>query len=290
MKTAFLAVWGTFVSVSCHAQQPNVPYRYSAAFVDVRQQLNVFPFDGESYVVPLPIALINVTYSGDGSMLFGTGSPLGGSHLRGLIKVEFNPTRAESQAGTSELGIFSAAFSAANNQIITSGKYEGKCGIFRVDPELGQVRMIISNSTCDYAESWVRISLSPDGKRAIAYRRPRLEIINLEEGTAQSFGDSIAGAWSPDGKWLALLESKAPNHTRLLDAKTLGETRVLGSSNVQWSPDSRYILGERVGFCLAYWATFVAIDIQTGKERTIASSRCKVNLNTTGWVDNSIRP
>ena len=287
-KACSLAV---LVVASCgSAEEAKGPYPYSPAFVDLHHQLWVFPFDAGAYTVPLPFTLSYVAYPADARSLYGVGAPME-QRPRGLLQIEFNPVRVAPVRGTSELGMFSVAVPLERDEILVSGRYGEACGVFEIAPQSGRVRMVTQNSTCEYAKSWLRLSLSPDGRRAVGYRKPRLELIDLGSGTVRSLGEGfVAGAWSPDGKWLAVVEGDRKNRTILLDADSLAPRRALGASNVQWSPDSRYLLGERTGLCPPYWATFVAVDAQTGKERTVSSSRCKVNLSTAGWVSDGIRP
>jgi hypothetical protein len=150
--------------LSCRtAEQTNGSYPYSPAFVDIRHQLQVFPFDGSAYELPLPSALSYVSFPEDANSVYGLGVPTE-ERPAGLIHVEFNPIRVSVIQGTAELGMFSVASPLSRPPIVVSGKYKGACGIFLID-RLGQVRMAAQNSNCDYVGSWVRLSLSPSGKR-----------------------------------------------------------------------------------------------------------------------------
>jgi hypothetical protein len=155
------------IVVSCGgADETSGSYPYSPAFVDARQQLQVFPFEGSAYAVPLPFALSYVSYPADARSLYGVGGPVN-KQLHGLFQIEFNPVRVSVVRGTAELGMFSVAIPLLPGPIVVSGKYQGACGIFAVDRRSGQIRLAAQNSTCEYAGSWVWISLSPDGKRAV---------------------------------------------------------------------------------------------------------------------------
>jgi WD40 repeat protein len=162
-----------------------------------------------------------------------------------LSRIEFDPARVTPLPNSDGFrAINSFTLSLQQDMVVISGNYgDSVCGIFELDPKSGEVRVIVKNSTCDYSQSWVRIDLSPDSKRLVAYRKPDLELIDMATGAIQSLGEKyVAGAWSPDGKWLAVLEGGGQNNTVLLAANSLARRRVLGTSNVQWSPDSRYLL------------------------------------------------
>jgi WD40 repeat protein len=262
---------------------------YTPAFLDYRDELEVFRSRGGAFTVGLPMAPSRIAYAPDGKSLYSFGDARNRAR-RGLWRIEFDPVRLIAIADTDRFRMVNGfALSLLQDIVVISGRYpdgdSSACGIFELDRQKRSVREIIENSTCDYPQSWVRLSLSPDSKRLVAYRKPRLELIDLATGMIRSLGEGyIAGAWSPDGKWLAVLESGGQNRTLLLDANSLTQKRVFGASNVQWSPDSRYLLGARAGVCMVDWASIIVIDVNTGQEHPIASSHCKVNLNTTGWV------
>jgi hypothetical protein len=71
-----------------------------------------------------------------------------------------------------------------------------------------------------------------------------------------------------------------------MNAATLSPQRVLGNSELDWSPDSHYLLGmkrsDTCGFREA--GTLEAIDVPSGKRTTVENSRCQVDSATTGWV------
>jgi len=124
-----------------------------------------------------------------------------------------------------------------------------------------------------------------DGKRLVAYRKPHLELIDGTQGTVKSLGENyFAASWSPDGKWLAAIEQGGKQRTVLMDATTLAPARFLETTAGQWSPDSRFLLALDTKFCPTYFSTIRLLDISTGKSVAVNSSKCKVNLMTTGWV------
>ena len=290
-----LGVVGLYVMVNAACFLHGIAHaelRYTPAFLDYRDELELFPLNGEAFTRTLPMAPSRLVYAPDGKSLYTFGDARDRAS-RGLSRIEFDPPRVTLLPNSDQFrAVNSFTLSLQQDMVVISGKYgDNVCGIFELDLNSGEVRVIVKNSTCDYSQSWVRMNLSPDSKRLVAYRRPDLELIDLATGAIQSLGGKyVAGAWSPDGKWLAALEGEGQSHTVLLDANSLARGRVFGTSNVQWSPDSHYLLGERTRGCLAYWASIVVIDVDTGQEQTVASSHCKVNLTTTGWVSNLIVP
>jgi len=124
----------------------------------------------------------------------------------------------------------------------------------------------------------------------VAIHNRRLELVDLDHVTSKPLGDGLfMAAWSPDGKWLAaLLETAGKHETVLMDASSLKRVRVLGDSDLEWSPDSRYLLGVD-DHCGAYYGTLVMMDIETGSRTSIESSRCKINQDTIGWVSSDVR-
>lgn len=117
-----------------------------------------------------------------------------------------------------------------------------------------------------------------------------MELIDIVHGTAEPLGENLfVAAWSPDGKWLAAVERGERGRTILMDAKNLSQRRILGNSELDWSPDSHYLLGmKQQDRCGPYSGTLEAIDIETGRRTTVESSRCQVNQATTGWVSGEI--
>jgi WD40 repeat protein len=266
---------------------------YNPVFVDQKGTLNVFPPDGPTFSMDLPISITGIAYAPDGLSLYGFGLPREG--LSGLQRISFSPLRSDVVPGTASFRMVSGvAASPEQDRVVISGRYgidaTGECGLFEV-VRRGNIRKVAGSGTCNSSESWVRLSLAPDGKRLLGYKESQLEIIEIESGSIRALGDRyVGGAWSPDGKWIAVLEGTGGDQTVLLDAKTTAVVRRLGSTNLQWSPDSRFLLGERSQSCFPEWGTFVVIDVSTGSETIIPSSHCKVNLNTTGWLDRGIRP
>jgi len=164
-------------------------------------------------------------------------------------------------------------------------------GIFELNPLNGESRLLVLNdkpkigNLFPVQSAWSYLAVAPDGKRAAAMRQRVLEIIDLTSGDVKQLPANLEiGTWSPDGKWLAAIDWKK-GRTVLMDAATLIPQRTFPASNLDWSPDSRYLLGvKKHDFCGPYFATLEATSVDTGKAVTIASSHCKVNRATTGWV------
>jgi hypothetical protein len=100
----------------------------------------------------------------------------------------------------------------------------------------------------------------------------------------------VKAAWSPDGRWIAALQDNGSEmRTVLMDTSSFVERRILGESNVECPPDSRYLLAAKDDNHCAYnLGTLEAMDVETGKRTTIDSSRCKVTEVTTMWVSSDI--
>ncbi len=252
----------------------------------------MFPVRAVAFTIALPFALGTFIYSRDGEALYAAArsSPLGLSEP-GLFKIEFSPVRATAIAGSESFGIVGLA--AARDRILISGNHGRgaimESGLFELNLTDGKSRLLIPNheGRRDAVWAWSHLSASPDGLRVAAMRHRTLEIIDLARRTTTALpANLMLGAWSPDGRWLAAIDWKK-DKTILMDAATLTPRRTLPESNVDWSPDSRYLLGTKKYdflFCGPYSGTLQAIDIETGKTTTIRSSRCKVNQATIGWV------
>lgn len=285
--------------VTSSGQEPNEAFKsssYTVAFYSsaLKPRLLVFPIRGPVVSIPLPLKLYRVAYRADGTALYGGGDAPEGPNQSQLYKIEFNPVRATALAGSRGLSPSAGlAISAAADRVLLSGVYRhsgiSECGLFELNLSEGRVRTIIGTSECSYASTWTSLSLSPDGRQAISIRKHRLEVIDLAAPSARPIGEGyIKAAWSPDGKWIAALENGAGWRTKLLDTSEFKIRKILGTTEVAWSPDSRYLLAVKP--CGPDYGTIETVDIETGKQRTIPSSKCKVNQTTTGWVSSSITP
>jgi WD40 repeat protein len=265
-------------------------YRSGGAFTG-NQQLIVFPIVGKEFSIPLPFALGRFTFGPDGKALYAQAfieSP-GVRPSPGIFKIEFNPTRVNPVLpGSAALGSAnSLAVSKRQDKIVVSA-----CGVLELDLAEGKARKVLEGPGCHYKTAELYLSLSPEGDQAVACHNHSLELIDLIHGSTKSLGEGFQEAsWSPDGKWIAALEAGGQERTILIDTSDFTKRRTLANSNAQWSPDSRYLLAWRAhALCGPYFGTLETIDVETGKESVIESSRCKVSESTTGWISSEIKP
>ena len=170
--------------------------------------LTVFPPVGKAINVPLPFALGYVVFGPDGKSLYATGGFDPGKQnetRRGLLKIEFNPTRVSNVPGSLDFGIFGFAVSLREDKIIISGRHleqgSQSCGVFELNLPGGDVRQVLQSGDCGYRSAWTDLSLSPSGEQAVALHNRRLELLDLMNGTSKSVGsDFWTGAWAPNGK------------------------------------------------------------------------------------------
>jgi hypothetical protein len=299
MKNWRFLILGAAIGAAHVARAQPPSYGYSAAYLSTRnefadvQRLVVFPAEGEAFAVPLPLVVGYFAFTLDGKTMYGavfnprTPSDPGTERL---CKIQFNPTRVTPVPGSAPLTqIYSVAVSQRQDKIVVAGGLRGKlgCGIIELSLSDSSLREVIFDTNCkpaDVLSHWEYLNLSPDGKRATAYRSHKLEMIDLVRGTVQLLGERfMEAAWSPDGTWLAGLEAKWTGRTILMDPNTLKSRRTIRQSQCQWSPDSRYILQDVGG-------TLKTIEAATGRRKTILSSKNKVAEVSTAWVSSEIRP
>jgi WD40-like Beta Propeller Repeat len=271
---------------------------YSSGAMPGTPRLSIFPLTGSALTVTLPFVFGAFTFGADGKKLFAV--PLHGhpeEPLHGLFVIELNPVRAAPVRGSESFVIVSLAVPAGSGKVIlTGGHHVNRAtdwGIFELDPSDGGVKIVARHEAPGpgvNGELWSDVSVSPDGTRAVATRHKKLDMIDLLKGTVESLGSDLEqGTWSPDGKWLAVNDRKNVR-TVLLDAATLAPRRRFPWSHLRWSPDSRYLLGAVAHDpCGSNFGTLQAINIETGEETEIPSSRCKIDSVTTGWVNAEIR-
>ena len=267
----------------------------------------MLPSEGSSVTIALPFRLVRIAFALDGKSIYGirsSGKYGMDRELPGLSKIEFNPMRITTVPGTAPFVIRSFALSTRQDTLVISGRRvdqdETQCGFFEIFLPSGTIKQILKTD-CRYRwESFV-LSVSPDGSQATATvgdgmdRAFHRELIDLVSGTTKSLGsDFPPGVWSPDWKWIAVLE----NHKLfLVDAHDPSKRRSLGSTTViepEWSPDSRYLLLRKFALfkCGIYFddepATLEILDINSGKRSTIHSSECQLSTGSTGWLSNEI--
>jgi len=296
-----VAMFLVLIISSCNegsGQELGAEYRYNVAFVD--SQLRVLhgfrTRDGER-LLKIPVALSPTIFSRDGRSLYGFDRS-----RAGLLKLDLEDMRLSVVSGSLDLrGAAGIAISPGNERIILSGNYPlGNlmvCGIFEITSSAAKLRLIVENKDCGPQagsapaglEMWSDLSLSSDGDRLLVHNRSGLQIADLVNRTLSPLpGDFSAGSWSPDGRWLAVVEASGGKRTILLDAKTLTQQRSYATSLARWSPDSRYLLAWAADLCDPYWFTFAVIDVKSGERLTVNSSKCKVNLSTAGWIEGGV--
>lgn len=285
-----------------HAQRevkgPSASHPYSAAFVTPKG-LIVFPFNAARVTIALPVAIGRLAYGPDGISLY-TGADFTDPNRAGLFRVDIKSGQVSAIPGSSGFqGADSLAVSARKDKIVISGgnwqrRHLVACGIFELSIPSGDVRTVnpLETTGCDYLSTWHDISLSPNAEQAVADRKGRVELIDLRRGTITPIGPGQKAAWSPDGKWIAMLDNTRNYGISLMDASDFSKRRHLGNTDDQelvWSPDSRYLLlWKSELLCGGYFGTFEILDVNTGGRAAIQSSRCAVNLMTAGWVSEEL--
>ena len=295
----FVMVAGLIAAAAGQCRGWELPddYPYRPAFISTAHarpghtELVVFPISGEAFAIPVSSASGPFAYGPDGKSLYGQCTPYSSNSDEpvtvALCKIDLTTGRTAVVPGSRGVHINSLAVSKHEDLVVLSGmqRLDNKAvyGLFEISIPSGNVRPIFLEASGDIRTQWNKIALSPDGERAVAIRSSALELIDLVHGTAKRLEDGLfMGAWSPDGKWLAVLEKGERGRTILIDAKTLSHVRTLGPSELDWSPDSHYLLGLKS--CNEYYGTLEAIDIQNDMRTAITSSTCKINQATTGWV------
>ena len=99
--------------------------------------------------------------------------------------------------------IYSFALSQDQIKIVFSGKYrpadEMGCGLFELLLPDGKIRKVVDNPGCEstgFQSGWRSISLSPDGKKAVAIgggRQARLQLIDLADAATKELGEGFYG-------------------------------------------------------------------------------------------------
>jgi hypothetical protein len=255
------------------------------------QSVEVFPYAGDSFGIPLPLLLGRVAYSPKGDSLYGEVGVNASAGSR-IVRVQFEPTRVTGVSGSAGIGeLHSLAITSAGGVVFSGSEDAGEgrsCGVFSIDPVTHVVHKILDDpgAGCRYASAWLRISVSPDGRRAVAVRAGELAVIDLVSGSSQRIGVGFQeGDWSPDGRWIAAVAAGGQGDA-LFDAGTLARLRDLTVSGARWSPDSRFLLGLTSRGCgsMPYAGTLEMVELVSGKATELTSSKCRVNQPTIGWL------
>jgi WD40 repeat protein len=298
-----IAVAGSVAVV--YGQQSHVIIRadfpYAPAFVSTttaavgHTELVIFPLIGGPSKIPIRTASGPFAYSPDGKALYGqcsttdSGAPNDNVRIV-LCRIELKTGVATPLPGSIGLYARDIAVSPRQDCILVSGvlrRGKDTRGLFELSLTSGKIRTVIAQNQRPTRSDWTYVSLAPDGKRAVGSYNGRVEVIDMVQGRAELLDDGLfMAAWSPDGKWLAAVEKGEKGHTLLMDAATLKRTRILGPSELGWSPDSHYLLGFKS--CNSYYGTIEVIDIDTGDRIAVKSSECQINQATTGWVSSDL--
>jgi hypothetical protein len=214
---------------------------------------------------------------------------------KGLLKIQFNPARVSLvQGSTGFVAIVSLAVWPTQDRLLVSGPYtdgsKAVCGVYEFGLENGTIRKVLDAASCDLADAWTYLSISPDSNHAVVLHKNELKLIDLVSGSVRPLGDGFEmAAWSPDGKWIAAREHTKEGKTVLLDAATFVRTRILESTDALWSPDSRYLLTWKwLTLCGPETYSLEKVDITTGKASIIESSRCRASGGNGGWLSGGI--
>jgi WD40 repeat protein len=267
-------------------------YPYVPAFISTtasfgHTQLFVFPLHRQLSKIPVRTASGPFAYSPDGKALYGQCSPDSNDYTRiALCRIDLKTGIATPLPGS--IGVYAGHFAVSPHEdcILISGLLRRDTdtrGLFELSLPGGKLRTLFMQDERLTHSGWINISIAPDAKRAAASHNGRLEVIDLVQSQVELLDARFyIGSWSPDGKWLAALEDRENGRTILMDAATLQRRRMLGPSELDWSPDSRYLLG--VKSCDADYGTLEVIDVETGNRIAVESSKCQINQPTTGWV------
>jgi WD40 repeat protein len=229
-------------------------------------------------MIPVRTASGPFTYSPDGKALYGQCTPYPAEANKplaiALCKIDLKTGNTTPVAGTQH------AF--GSDTYSRHRVFDRLFGLTFPGPELRTIRLQQPDM-----RPWTHLSICPGGERAVGTHNGRVELIDTMHGTTKPLdGEFFIAAWSPDGKLLAALENGEKGRTVLMDATTLLRRRTLGPSDLDWSPDSRYLLGLKS--CDSDYATLEIIDVETGARMAVESSKCQINQVTAGWVSTKL--
>ena len=284
---------------------------FCAAYFEsgARPTLRLFSNDGNDETAPLPDDLPRdfypVAFDPAGRVIYGQFLVPGSRS--GIWMIQFGPARLSVVPGSIGLGqIWHLTVSPESGGLFISGRPKsgriGDCGTFEITHQEGVFETLRQGQGPDCGGGGGPVS--PDGKRALARSAGKLELVELETGAVQVIkgvepGTVSAGMtwisgceWSPDGRWIACARD---GRIVLIGSDDTSQRKGLGRSGngpLRWSPDSREILVSRSQIIcgLGDGGSLEVIEVDTGKRRIIASSRCKVSSGVFGWIDkNSVR-
>jgi hypothetical protein len=267
-----------------------------AAYPKAEFTMVIFPRDRKQTSIEVPFFLELSAYASGGTAMYALASR--GSPVC-LQKIEFTPIRVTRVACPTGLNAaLNFAVSASEDRLLVSGRIQGDtgahCGVFEVGLPGGKTRQVVAAESCEsysYKNSWTNLSLSPRGDEALAVRGEVLELIDVKRGTTRAIARGIlVASWSPDGRWIAA--AREHGGTNLIDVIDFKTKRTLTGYDVQWSPDSRYLLRvKQCSFPIAVngVGTLEVVDISTSKGVAIAGSKCAVDFfGNIGWIRSSV--
>lgn len=138
-----------------------------------------------------------------------------------LNKIELNPVRVTPIACPRGLtSVFNFATSTQGDRLLISGGIEEnghpRCGVFQVRLPEPTAQPILGIESCGadaFADSWGSLSISPGADYAVAVRRDRLELIDINNRSSRVLMDKVLkAAWSPDGNWIAASQLAGKQH------------------------------------------------------------------------------
>jgi hypothetical protein len=241
--------------------------------------------------VPLRSASGPFAYSREGGTLYGQCTPdLDRNTQVAVCRIELKTGLTSPLPGSIGPYAWDIAVSPKGDCILISGLHRGDKdarGLFQLRLPSGEVSTILLENQEPPGSAWSHLSLAADAKRAVGTHYGRVEIIDLVKRRAEPLDQGLFIAeWSPNGKWLAVVEKGEGGRTILMDAMTLQQERTFGPSELRWSPDSRYLLGLKT--CDSYYGTVELVEVASGARITLVSSACQVNQANTGWVKSDI--
>ncbi len=311
LPNRLLAVALTLLSASAGQGADPEPVLYSAAAyasdgLDVNSRLIIFRSDRAKFSIPLPLTLQYIAFGASGKSLFaaafGRIDARSGTTLPGLWKIDLDPVRVSAIPG---LGAFYAidrfAVSRREDTILFSGtRRDGggdTCGVFELTLPDGNLRSVLTTTTCSAGSPWRVFDISPNVLEALISADRSLALLDLAHGKITPLGGMISqGAYSPNGKWIAVVGVDKQNRwrTSLIEREDVSRRRELGESGgfeVAWSPDSRFVLqAVNRPACPSQDPTALeTLDVETGKKFTIKNSICNAGgSNVVGWVSSKI--
>jgi hypothetical protein len=294
------------LTYGCSAIEPPTAVRppgthFSAAFVR-DATLVVFPYRGTKIEIALPVRLGAMSFAASGKAIYGFDMSTSGAR-GGIVEIDLKSKAVDVLPGSAEFRAVNG-LAVIGGTALVSGVRENQgapeCGLFSLDLTTRRVEQITGGTapSCESGSSWSSLSLSADGARGAGTAgRGRVGVIDVRGHRVEKVWPGVSAAWSPDGRWIVTTEPSSAMVMDLIAAADLSLVRKLGeagSVGPVWSPDSAHLLLWRsslsCGLAAGYAGSLDVLEVASGRTSTIQSSRCQVNLASTGWVDDSILP